>query len=126
MTPPPTMTTFVSAGRELDPIVSFVNPSCFASRILPIPRRLSKTIRTEAAHIFRRFLLEQRFDQQPSDPSGAANSVRIATAGHDKTFHSRTFADNESSIGRKRRPAFANARLVSAARFRKQPRELFF
>src|SRR2546421_6592011 len=96
MTPPPTTTTFVSAGRELDPIVSFVNPGRLAPRVLPIPTALRKTIRAQAAHVFRRFLFEKRFNQQPSDPCGTADPMGVAAARHHEAFQARTFANDKS------------------------------
>src|SRR5687767_11347135 len=126
MTPPPTMTTCVSAGRrELDPIVSFVNASCVAPRILPIPTRFRKAIRTQAAHVFRWLFLKQRFDEQPADSRGAANAMRVAPAGHHEPFQTRTFANDETPVRRERRPAFADPRFIGATRLWQKARELF-
>src|SRR5258706_5492472 len=126
MTPPPTITTFVSAGRELDAIVSFVNVSGVAPGVFPIPTAFRETIRTEAADVFGRFFLEERFDEETADACGAADAMGVAAAGHHETFQARTFADDKAAVWRKRWPAFANASFVSAASFWKKACELFF
>src|SRR5262245_58251813 len=46
--------------------------------------------------------------------------MRIATPGHRKTSQSATLADDEASIGRESRPAFADAAFCRALRSRKQ------
>src|SRR5688572_3320609 len=104
MTPPPTMTTCVSAGSELDAIVSFVNPGGIAPRIFPIPRAFGETIGAQAANVFGRFFVEERFDEQAADAGGTADAVGVAAAGHDEAFDARTFADDEAAVRREGGP----------------------
>src|SRR5436190_2986508 len=62
MTPPPTMTTFDSAGRDrLDSIVGFVNARRVSAGFLPIPRVFCEAIGAEALYIFRRLTIEIGF-----------------------------------------------------------------
>src|SRR5689334_5208219 len=57
MTPPPTMTTFDSAGRETegsDSIVGFVNACRVSPSFGPAPGFFGKAVRTQILYILRR------------------------------------------------------------------------
>src|SRR5260370_7488827 len=69
MTPPPTMTTFDSVGRDwLDSIVGFVNARRLPARFPPIPRIFGEAIRAEALHIFLPPAPQNRVPPHPSNP----------------------------------------------------------
>src|SRR5688572_23189222 len=103
MTPPPTMTTCVSAGRVLDAIVGFVNPCGVAPRIFPIPRAFGEAIGAQAVDVFGRFFVKERFDEETADAGGAADAMGVTAAGHDEAFDARTFANDEAAVRCERR-----------------------
>src|SRR6185369_5993418 len=115
MTPPPTMTTFASVGRDrLDSIVGFVNSRGFPASFFPIPTVFGEPIRAEAPHVVGSLAVENRLVNQPSNARRAANAVRIAASRHDKTGNPTTFSYDEASVGREGWPTSPHASFLDA------------
>src|SRR5262249_37160050 len=98
----------------------------FATRAFPVPLRFGKPIRTQALHVVRWLAFEDRFDHQSPDTRGAADPMRVATTGHNESFHPATLSNDEVSVRCKGWPTTADADLFRASRSWKEACELLF
>src|SRR6187402_3468388 len=95
-------------------VICFVVVLRFLLSGAPAPR-FFEAIRTQAFHIRRRIGIEHRLDDMPANSGRTRYAMRVAAAGHHKSFDAAALANNESTVWRKRWPAFehtANAHLL--------------